>query len=310
MGKSRTSGISKTGSGIGIGGGGGMVGAGGMGGSVAAQAQNQAVQNAQQNQLTTQTDAQDLIDASKIASTYGNNTAAMFANMTDDEMLKAVNDSIGVDMPNHLNDVKGNATQQFVFANGLNAKPTVLSDSDFDNYLKQNNISEGEIMLREVNPVTFTSNNVRYSYTPQDVTDMFKMSDINYIGGKQGGHAMGFGTYFAQGGYNGRNHITGYGSGSDGVGHKTMMGVLDKSKARAINYNSIDSKFRQFGTTHNKVYNKVNKMMGDTRAIKALLMGYNVITQASGNNLLKGGTDCYYNVIDRSAMVMRANNRR
>lgn len=297
MGKSRTSGISKTGSGIGIGGG-GIVGTGGAGGSIAAQAQNQAVQNAQQNQLTTQTDAQDLIDASKVESPYGNNTSAMFANMNDDELANALSKSRNVDMPNHIADV-ADRTQNFTYANGLNAKPTVLSDSDFDNFLKQNKMSDSEILIREVDGVTFTSNNVRYSYTANDVTDMFKTSDINYIGGKRGGQAYGAGTYF---GMAGRNGSTGYASGA------TMMAALNPKTARVISRSNIDTQWNKFVSNKPKLASKASYLRGYDYSIKALLMGYNVITSARSGNLNKGQGE-YYNVIDRSAVVVRANNR-
>ena len=312
MGKSRTSGIAKTSSGIGIGGGGGLVGGGGAstsagGASVQAQVQqNQQVQQ-QQNQpnQTIQTTAQDLVDASKVASIYGNNTSAMFATMTDDQMAQAVKNSVGVDMPYHIND-RPDTTQNFTFANGLNAKPTVLDDAEFDNYIKQNKISSNEYLIREVDPISFTSNGVSYKYTADDVTDMFKTSDINYIAGKHGGQVWGAGSYFGMGDF---NHVTGYGSGADGVGHKTMVAVFDKSKAKAIYGLDIRNQWAKFSVTHPKTAKAVSNLSGSTSSIKALLMGYNVITSNSRGSL-KGGYDEYYNIIDRSALVVRANNRK
>ena len=313
MGKSRTSPLSKTSSGIGIGG--GIVGGsgGGAGGASAGAStlatqgmpQPQQVNANQPNPQSVPTPQDALVDASKVASVYGNNTVSMFNGMSDDQMAKAVKNSINVDMPNHIADVS-DITQNFTYANGLNAKPTVLSDSDFDNYVKQNKIGANEYLLREVDPVRFSSNGVRFTYSADDVTDMFKTSDINYIGGKYGGQAYGAGTYFAQGDF---NHITGYGSGADGVGHKTMVAVFDKSKAKAIYSGDIRSEWSKFSATHSKTASAVNNLSGRTDSIKALLMGYNVITSQS-NGSLKGSYDEYYNIIDRSALVVRAGNRK
>ena len=176
MGKSRTSPLSKTSSGIGIGGGivggsggGAGISAGGASASASTQVNQQAVQQNQQQSIPTPQDA--LVDASKVASIYGNNTADMFNGMTDDQLTKAVNSSRRVDMPNHIADVS-DATQRFTYANGLNAKPTVLSDTDFDNFLKQNNISDSQILIREVNGISFNAGGVQFRYSANDITDM------------------------------------------------------------------------------------------------------------------------------------------
>ena len=301
MGKSRTSGISKTTSGIGIGGGGGMISGGGASTSAGgASVQAQVQQNQQQNQLTTQVNAQDLIDASKVASIYGNNTSAMFDNMTDSELANALKISQGkVDMPNHIGDIS-NATQNFTYANKLNAKPTVLSDSDFDNFLKQNGIPDSQILIREVNGATFNSGSIRYNLTANDITDMFKTSDINYIGGKRGGQAYGAGTYF---GMEGRNGSTGYASGA------TMMAVLNPKTARVISYSDINSKWNNFVRNKPNLSKQASNLGSGSRdwSIKALMMGYNVITSDSNGSSHARGE--YYNIIDRSAVVVRANNR-
>ena len=302
MGKSRTSGISKTTSGIGIGGGGGVGVMSTAGTSwMNTPQQNQQLQqqqNQQQNQLTTQVNAQDLIDASKVASIYGNNTSAMFDNMTDSELANALKISQGkVDMPNHIGDIS-NATQNFTYANKLNAKPTVLSDSDFDNFLKQNGIPDSQILIREVNGATFNSGSIRYNLTANDITDMFKTSDINYIGGKRGGQAYGAGTYF---GMEGRNGSTGYASGA------TMMAVLNPKTAKVISYSDVNRKWNTFVQNKPNLSKQAVSLGSGNHSIKALMMGYNVITSDSNGSSHARGE--YYNIIDRSAVVVRANNR-
>lgn len=253
--------------------------------------QNQT--NIQSNQSTNQTPVDDLIEASQIDSIYGNNTADMFLNMSEDELVSAYNNSRNVDMPNHIDDIS-DETQKFVYANGLNKKPTVLDDTSFDNFLKQNKISDDEILIREVNGVRFNSKGVTYNYTANDITDMFKTSDINYIGGKRGGQVYGAGTYF---GMSGRYGSTGYASGA------TMMAILNPKTARVISDSNIDRQWSKFIQKNKKLSN-----LGVTNeSVKALMMGYNVITSSQGNSSKKYGA--YYNVIDRSAIVVRANNR-
>lgn len=255
------------------------------------------VSNAQNtnNQTSNQTSAEDLIEASQMDSIYGNNTSSMFVNMTEDELMSAYNNSRNVDMPNHIDDIS-DETQKFVYANGLNKKPTVLDNASFDNFLKTNKISDDEILIREVDGVSFSSKGVTYNYTANDITDMFKTSDINYIGGKRGGQVYGAGTYF---GMAGRNGSTGYGSGV------TMMAVLNPKTAKVISRNNIDSEWSKF--TRNKPKLSKISTSSSTYSIRALMMGYNVITSALNNKNKSYGD--YYNIIDRSAVVVRANNR-
>lgn len=315
MGKSKTSPLSKTTSVIGVGGGGGGV-ISSVGSTSSAQASvlmqpTPPVQPANQNTnqpATPLTPQEALVQASQTPSPYGNDTSAKFATMTDSQMAQAVSNSINVDMPYHVSDAK-NSTQEFMFANGLNAKPTVLSDADFDTYMKNNKIGTGELLIREVDPISVTIQGVKFKYTPSDLTDQFKSSDITYVGGKQGGHAYGYGSYFGMSGSSGWNYSSGYGSGKDGVGHKTIVAVFDKSKARAIYNSDISSEWTKFSATHKKTASAVNKLQGDVRSVKALLMGYNVITSESSGSL-KGKRDEYYNILDRSALVVRASDRK
>ena len=300
MGKSKTSPLSKTASVIGAGGGGVSAVVSTASAQASATAQpTPPVQPTAPVQPVSQQNA--MIQASKVASIYGNDTVAKFATMTDDQLAQAVKDAKNVDMPNHIADIP-DPTQNFVFANGLNAKPTVLSDSDFDDYIKNNKISSTEYLIREVNPITTTVNGVKFKYSADDINDMFKSGDLNYIGGKHGGQVYGAGTYFAMGGF---NHQSGYGNGKDGVDYKTMVAVFDKSKTKVISASSVGSEWKKFSKTHPKTASQT----GLSSSIRALLMGYNVIT-SNGAGLIHGPNDTYYNVIDRSCLVVRASNRK
>ena len=140
-----------------------------------------------------------------------NNTPAIpdvtgtLANMTDDQLAALMNQSKTIDMPNHLNDAV-DATQKFVYASGANGMPTVLDDTQFSQFMKANNISQSDVMARSVGGADYTINNVHVHLSPDQITQMMKYSQLNYVGGKHGGNVYGSGTYFDKNG--GRN--TGY----------------------------------------------------------------------------------------------------
>lgn len=231
--------------------------------------------------------------------------AEKVAQMSDDELAALVLASKKAKMPNFLAD-RDDATQKFVFQAGINEKPTVLSASDFNQYLKDNNIDQNTIIARAVNGATY-QNQQGYTvrYTAQQVQDMLKHSKLTYIGGKQGGQAYGAGAYFAMTG--GSN--TGYGS-------TTAVAVIDTSKARIIDEATLSRRALRFAQTHPKFANAVGKYssnQGGNASIYALAMGYNVITDhnpdASGNYIRTSNrgyaTGDYYNVIDRRVLIYK-----
>ena len=151
----------------------------------------QAVQQAQQQnpqqqpaQLQTGNDTQTPAQATA--------TLAMIANMTDDQLAAAILASKNVDMPNFLND-KPDATQKFVYQVGLNGLPTVLDANAFQQFMKDNNIPQKNILARSVNP---SQTKYGLPITTAQMINSFKTSEYNYIGGKHGGQAYGGGTYF------------------------------------------------------------------------------------------------------------------
>lgn len=206
--------------------------------------------------------------------------AGDFAKMSDDDLYNLYVSSRTVDMPNHLADV-ADETQRFVYKTQLNTKPQVLDSADFDKYLKDNKISSSEIMVRSLDSISYQSGGVHYKFSAGQLHDMTRYGIYNYIGGKNGGQVSGAGTYFERnGGYN-----TGY-------GRTSMRGVLSKN-AKVISRTDVDSKWRQFVSSRPKMA-KTNPSM----SVKALMMGYNVVWNGRS----------YFNVIDRSAVVLDKNN--
>lgn len=221
--------------------------------------------------------------------------------MNDAQLAALARQAQGIQMPNNLMDYK-DPTQEFAFAAGLNAKPVVLDDASFKQYMQDNNMDSSDLLSRDVNPVSFTVNGVRFNYTADDVIDMMKYSRINYIGGKVGGQAFGAGTYFDHTG--GRS--TGYGHGSS----KTAVAVLNPQTVKAINWNNLQTKASQFASSHPqfaRVVGQPSRGRGGNMSIYALAMGYNVITESSRGKGF-GGSGDYVNVIDRSALVYRKSN--
>lgn len=211
-------------------------------------------------------------------------TLAQIAAMTDDQLAQAVIDSRNVDMPNFLND-RPDATQKFVYQVGLNGAPTVMDQASFNQFMKQNNIPQSQVMSRSVDD--------NGPYKAPHIANIFRYSELNYIGGKFGGKASGAGTYFDMNG--GGN--TGYGHGA------TITGVLNPATARVIDYHKLVSQAAQFAKTHPKFARAVGSIRNGSNSnvsIYALAMGYNVI---SGGPVSK----TYHNVIDRAAVVVLDN---
>lgn len=226
-----------------------------------------------QSPLQPSSDLQDSAQASA--------TLAQIASMTDSELAQAVIDSRNADMPNFLNDVS-DATQKFVYQVGLNGAPTVMDQTQFDAFMKQNGIPKAEILSRGVSG--------NGPYTAQQVANIFKYSELNYIGGKYGGMASGAGTYFDMNG----GGSTGYGGGA------LLTAVLNPATARVIDFYALQSKAVSFASSHPAFAKAVGGPprggQGGNISVWALAMGYNVI---SGGPV----SSSYRNIIDRSAVI-------
>ena len=215
------------------------------------------------------------------------NAPTVLSQMTDQQLAALYNASRNVDMPNHLSDVS-DATQRFVFAAGLNEKPTVLDDAAFKQYMKDNGISQSQVLARSTGGANYTVNGTNIALSAQQVTDLTKYGELNYVGGKHGGMVYGAGTYFDQNG----GRPTGYANGG-----QTMIGVLSP-KAKTITKNQLRTQTAQWAQTHPQFANAVGSFTSQNASIYALAQGYNVITSGGG----------YFNIIDRSALVLRQSN--
>ena len=223
---------------------------------------------------------------------------ANFAALNDSQMAAAINQAVGVGMPNQLSD-RPDPTQQLVFSAGINEKPMVLDQKAFDQFMKANGLTQGDLLSRDVDPVSYrNASNTNIKMTAQDVIDMMMYSRVNYIGGKVGGQAYGAGTYF--------DHKKGRSTGYGGSNSKTAVAVLNPKTTKAINYSTLKGKISTFRRTHPQTARAIDNLVRKTggrssESIYALAMGYNVITANA-----PGSQTGYVNVIDRSALVYRA----
>lgn len=227
------------------------------------------------------------------------------ANMTDDELAALVQASKRVQMPNYLADAADD-TQKFVFQAGMNEKPMVLDQADFDKFRQDNNIADYAILARSVTPASYTNQQgYTTNLTAQQVQDILKYSRLTYIGGKHGGRAYGSGAYFAM-----------TGGSSTGYGGNTAVAVLNPNTAKVIDRMSLYNAIPSFAQSHPKFASAMGYRPGSSTSngklsVWALAMGYNVITDHNadrrGNYIRHGShnsaTGDYYNIIDRSALV-------
>ena len=218
------------------------------------------------------------------------NAATVLSQMSDQQLTALYRMSQTIDMPNHLNDVD-DATQKFVFAAGVNGKPTVLSDAEFQQYLKDNGIPQSQVLARTTGGANYMVNGTTITLTPTQVADLTKYGELNYVGGKHGGMAYGAGTYFSKNG----GRPTGYGRGST----VTMVAVLSKN-AKAIDETTLYKKTATWVQSHPQFANAVGRIRPQNQSIYALAQGFNVITDNYAYD--------YHNVIDRSALVMKQSN--
>ena len=290
MGKSRSSPLNKTGSSIGLGGSVVSAGASVMGASTQSTQNtlNQPIQASQTQVQKMQEVLQNNVNAPTIQSLGNDIDVTAFKQMSDDQLAQIITQSQSVDLPNQLNDVH-NEMQKFTYYAGLNRKPDVLDSASFQQYMKDNGISQSEVMSRSVNPGQYklpSGQNVPLS--SRQVADMYMYSDSHYIGGKKGGSVHGYGGYFDQNG--GGN--TGYGGGRS----VTMEAVYSKN-AKIISESSINSSWTSFASTHPKANKAMSKIRDSdsSQNMKAILMGYNVVKCSNS----------YRVILDRSALVFK-----
>ena len=107
-----------------------------------------------------------------------------FQSMTDDEKADVISDAIGVGLPAFLDD---SALQRFAYYTGMSDKPTMISDSQFNNV-------KGLTIYRTVHDAYNPSTDI--GYTANDIYKQISGGDFTMYS-DSGGSAYGKAIYFA-----------------------------------------------------------------------------------------------------------------
>lgn len=175
--------------------------------------------------------------------------------------------------------------QALVHKLNLHGKPTVLSDADFDNRLK-NDALDGYELYRG------------FGYQPDSgVIDAFKNGNTTYIGdGIHGG-----GIYFTTR----KRYASHYFSGD--ANNATVTAFIDKNKARVIDENVLRNQFSSLPPSLKRQYSGISGDIDDGISNYALHQGYNVIRAVGGNSRGKHNTSTgdFYVALTRDIFVVR-----
>ena len=228
--------------------------------------------------------------------------------MDDASMAALINAAKRAQLPNYLGDVVTTdrygrtqrvatpLTQRVVVQAGINEKPLVLDQNEYNQFLQDNNIPTFNQLARSVGGNSYTNaDGTQVDLKANQITDIIKYSRMNYIGGRHGGNVLGDGTYFDQNG----GHVSSYtqngGSGKYSSTSDTIIGALNPKTARVINNRSLRTQATSWANSHPQTARAIGSYNSDTMSTYALCMGYNVISDGSG----------YHNVLDRSALVLK-----
>lgn len=222
-------------------------------------------------------------DPLQSAAAPSNVKQADLANMSDQELHDFLIEANKTDIPDFLNQ---NHLQHMLYALGMNDKPEIVSQQEFDDMTVNAPFGSGlPVLYRTVNDTTVSG----VAFTSDDCCDMLTDGDLTFTG--NGIH--GDGLYFS-------DSL----SGSKAYGDHTArtVGAVLNSKARPITESNLRKEYDSFVKSHPQT----RKALGFARANSthdsmsqfALIRGYNVIVskQYSGEN--------YYTVLDRSALTM------
>jgi len=236
-----------------------------------------------------------------------------FRNLNDDDMARFMEEvrtaSMGDDYPDFLNP--DSFYQRFSYALGMNSTPEVV-----DSKTMQQLINAGATPLyRTVSDYVYdwTAKNASGAYwadtiSSEDQLDMIAYGDTTF----HGKGMLGDGLYFSNdyGGSRDYGYITdapklGVRGGRTGQNIKTMTAIINPKTVRAISRDDLKLEYDKYMSNRRFRVRKafkdsasVNNRRKNSYAQFAALMGYNVITE------YVGGGETYYNVIDRSALIV------
>ena len=202
--------------------------------------------------------------------------------MTTDELNNWLNSNREDDSVYQLMSEKGlnegSLFQNVLTGAGLNAKPTVISDEEFDKYVRDN---KTQVLYRGVNG--------NREFTGDDFQNQTRYGDYT----STGRGIYGDGLYFTT------NVVEAHNYG------KSIMKMTLSKNAKVIDYQKLNNQFKKElknnPNLHKTLLQKYDQSSG--LSIYALQKGYNVIHVKGGNH----GTD-FYAALTRDAMIVSNKN--
>lgn len=203
--------------------------------------------------------------------------------MDDKQLHDFLIDVYNTDIPDFLNSVH---LQKMLYALNMNDGPEIVSQSEFDDMTVNAPFGSAQTVLyRTVNSTTVNG----IKFTADDICDMLTDGDTTFVGNG----IYGDGLYFS-------NSLSG--SKAYGYGSSKTVGAVFNSKSRMISDTALRKQYDAFVKSHPQT----RKALGFARSRSshnsmsqfALIAGYNVITSS------QGGSETYYNVLDRSVLTM------
>ena len=203
--------------------------------------------------------------------------------MNDDQLHDFLIDVYNVDTPDFLNT---HHTQKMVYGLGMNDTPQVVSDAQLQQMIQNG----AQPIYRSVDDATLQGN---VQMTGNDMLNQIRYGDLTYLGNGK----LGDGLYFS-------NDL----SGSRWYGNTTIQGILSPN-AKVVSKSQLQSEYNQFIKTHPRTrkalgFSAQRGSSGWRNSLSqfALIRGYNVVSE------YQGGGETYYNVIDRSALIVSDKN--
>lgn len=197
------------------------------------------------------------------------------------DFLISVND---IDTPDFLN--KDLHTQKMVYGLGLNDKPKIISQQEFDDETVNVPFGDARVLYRTVDDAITTGG---VKMTAEQQLQMLAYGDLSWIG--RGIH--GDGLYFS----NSESGSKSYGSGR---GKSATIACVLNENARMITERNLKKEYDQYVKSHPETRKALgfarSKSTNDSYSQFALLRGYNVIVSS------QFGGEAYYTVLDRKAL--------
>ena len=205
--------------------------------------------------------------------------------MTDNQFADLITDSLDADIPLFLDDTP---LQKVMYVAGLNEKPQVMTDAQFNQYVRQH---RAETLYRTVDGVYLKQYDM--GINAKDICEQVMYGSLTRTGR---GSLMGDGFYFA----NDLDDSKRYGTYTGNVKQTAYMKAVLKPGAKGISSSRIYSMARDEISNNTKLGRALEKAVkgrfhSGVMALLAVHKGYDYIEYSSYG---------YFNVLNRGCLIM------